>query len=116
MNDVLSSARVKTTGHYINGEETLQQDAPVIEVNSPLDGSVIGNVPVADGNLVKGCGERCKNAFASWSEVPVKDRAQVLFRFKQLVENDLNALAELVSEENGKTHSESKLRLKRALK
>jgi len=70
---------------------------------------------VADGNLVRDAVNVAKNAFASWSEVPVKDRAQVLFRFKQLVENDLNALAELVSEENGKTHSESKAEIEKGL-
>lgn len=115
MDTVLSSARIKTTGHYINGEEILPQNTPIIEVSSPLDGSVIGKVPVADSNMVNDAVKAAKNAFASWSKVPVKDRVQVLFRFKQLVENDINTIAELVSKENGKTHGESKAEIEKGL-
>lgn len=115
MDTVVSSPKVKVTGHFINGAEQVQKDAAFIEVSSPLDGTIIGKVPVADHNVVDNAVAAAKQAFASWSEVPVKDRVQVLFRFKQLVERDINVIAELVSQENGKTHAESKAEIEKGL-
>ena len=41
--------------------------------------------------------------FLQWRDVPASDRVQVLYRYKALVEQNLNALARLVCEESGKT-------------
>jgi malonate-semialdehyde dehydrogenase (acetylating)/methylmalonate-semialdehyde dehydrogenase len=46
-------------------------------------------------------------AFAGWSKTPIKERVQVFFRYKYLLENNLQQLAQLCSQENGKTISES---------
>jgi malonate-semialdehyde dehydrogenase (acetylating)/methylmalonate-semialdehyde dehydrogenase len=51
--------------------------------------------------------EAARIAFRSWSKVPIKERVQVFFRYKQLLEKHLQELAELCSEENGKTIGES---------
>ncbi len=48
-----------------------------------------------------------KNAFVTWSKTPIKERVQVFFRYKFLLEKNLHELAALGSEENGKTISES---------
>src|SRR5213075_682126 len=46
-------------------------------------------------------------AFPAWSKTPIKERVQVFFRYKTLLEKHLKELAELCSEENGKTYSEA---------
>jgi malonate-semialdehyde dehydrogenase (acetylating)/methylmalonate-semialdehyde dehydrogenase len=46
-------------------------------------------------------------AFPAWSKTPIKERVQVFFKYKTLLERDLKQLAELCSEENGKTYGES---------
>ena len=46
-------------------------------------------------------------AFPGWSRTPVKERVQVFFRYKFLLEQHLDELAALVSEENGKTRGEA---------
>src|SRR6476646_5257159 len=48
-----------------------------------------------------------KNAFPAWSRMPIKERVQVFFRYKYLLEKHLKELSELCSEENGKTYGES---------
>jgi len=48
-----------------------------------------------------------QKAFVSWSRKPIKERVQVFFKFKTLLERDLNILAALVQEENGKTLGEA---------
>src|SRR5206468_12395194 len=56
-----------------------------------------------------------KEAFAGWSESPVPERAQVMFRFKALFDNHIDELAALVTQENGKTLDESRGEVKRAI-
>jgi len=48
-----------------------------------------------------------KTAFPGWSKKPIKERVQVFFQYKYLLEKNLQELAQLVSEENGKTMGES---------
>lgn len=48
-----------------------------------------------------------QKAFVSWSRTPIKERVQVFFRYKTLLEKHLDELAALIGEENGKTHSEA---------
>ena len=46
-------------------------------------------------------------SFPAWSKTPIKERVQVFFRYKYLLEKNLQELAALISEENGKTISEA---------
>lgn len=78
-----------------------------IDVISPLDGEKIGAIDVADANAVDAAVQRATAAFESWRQVPVKERVQPLFRFKQLMEANMDELAQLVSLENGKTNGEA---------
>jgi len=77
---------------------------PVI---SPLDGTILSTVPMSAIKDLDQAVEAAKKAFPSWSNTPIKERVQVFFRYKTLLEKNLKMLAELCSEENGKTYSES---------
>ena len=48
-----------------------------------------------------------KRAFEPWSQTPVQERVQVLFRFKHLLDANLDELATILATENGKTHAEA---------
>lgn len=78
-----------------------------LPVQSPLDGSQLGEIQVSEFRQVDAAVSRARVAFAAWREVPVKERVQPLFRFKQLVEQNIDDLATLVSRENGKTVAEA---------
>ena len=86
-----------------------------IQVESPLDGSTIGSVEVADAAAVDAAVQRSQAAFEKWSVTPVKDRVQPLFRFKQLVEQNIKELSELCSSENGKLPAESAAGIQKGL-
>jgi malonate-semialdehyde dehydrogenase (acetylating) / methylmalonate-semialdehyde dehydrogenase len=109
-----ASTQLKTTGHFLNGQEHLPQEE-TISVNSPLDGSQIGKVPVGGKDTVDQAVASAKQGFAGWSEVPLKERVQVLFRFKQLVERDIDSIADLIRQENGKTHAEAKAEIEKGV-
>ncbi len=86
-----------------------------IPVSSPWDGTVIGEVMAADAATVDRAVVTAQAGFQAWSRIPVKDRAQVLFRFKALVERDLKGLAALIARENGKTEAEAEAELRKGV-
>jgi malonate-semialdehyde dehydrogenase (acetylating)/methylmalonate-semialdehyde dehydrogenase len=59
--------------------------------------------------------ESAKNAFDSWSKSPIKERVQVFFRYRHLLEQNLDELTKLVSEENGKTYGEAKAEVEKSI-
>jgi malonate-semialdehyde dehydrogenase (acetylating)/methylmalonate-semialdehyde dehydrogenase len=115
MNTTVHQPAVRTTGHFINGKDHAGLSDESIAVYSPADGSVIGQVPIADDSTVQDAVDAAKLAFQGWSEAPVKDRVQVLFRFKELVTKDINDISALITLENGKTLSESKAEIEKGL-
>ena len=50
-----------------------------------------------------------------WSTLPIKERVQVFYRYKNLLEKNLNELSILVREENGKTMSEAKAEVEKSI-
>src|SRR4029078_515740 len=63
--------------------------------------------PMSSGSDLNFAVAAAKNAFPSWSKTPIKERVQVFFRYKFLLEKNLTELAELVHRENGKTMDEA---------
>lgn len=88
-------------GKYVAGSGT------ELEVYSPLDGSLISTVPISKSEDVNQAVIAAQRAFPSWSAKPIKERTQIFYRYKYLLEKNMNELASIVQEENGKTFSES---------
>lgn len=86
-----------------------------IEVISPLDGSKLGEVKRSGPANIDAAVDRAKAAFLDWSTTPVKERVQPLFRFKQLVEDNISDLSRCVTAENGKTLTESEAGIRKGL-
>ncbi len=78
-----------------------------LDVYAPSDGSIISVVPISKSEDVNQAVIAAQRAFPSWSATPIKERAQIFYRYKSLLEKNMNELALLVQEENGKTISES---------
>ncbi len=93
--------------NFIDGEFTESSSTRKIEVISPVDGELLSTVPMSSKIDLQNAVKSAKNAFPAWSRMPIKERVQVFFRFKTLLENNLDSLAQLCSEENGKTLGES---------
>ena len=96
-----------TATHYIHGARVEAGSRSLNPLTSPVDGSPLGSVTVADAAIVDQAVQSAQKAFQSWSLVPVKDRVQVLYKFKALVEKNISSLAQQVTAENGKTKAES---------
>ena len=93
--------------NYINGQFVSSSTNKYLEVISPVDGNLLSTVPLSASKDVDAAVAAASTAFPGWSRTPIKERVQVFFRYKYLLEKHLKALAELCSEENGKTYNES---------
>ena len=93
--------------NFINGKFVNASTGKTLDVISPLDGNHLSTVPMSSSKDLDDAVQAAKAAFPAWSKTPIKERVQVFFRYKTLLENHLKELSELCSEENGKTYGES---------
>ncbi|MBC7947962.1 MAG: CoA-acylating methylmalonate-semialdehyde dehydrogenase [Chitinophagaceae bacterium] len=93
--------------NYINGAFVDSASDQTLEVISPIDGNLLSTVPLSTSRDLDEAVKAAKKAFPAWSRTPIKERVQVFFRYKYLLEKNMKELAELVQEENGKTYSEA---------
>src|SRR5258707_434879 len=88
-------------GHYVaNGQ-------PRRDIVSPIDGRKLSTAPMSTAKDLDAAVQAAAAAFKTWSQVPIKERVQVFFRYKALMEKHIVELATLVHEENGKTMEEA---------
>jgi len=93
--------------NYVGGS-FVGADRPFIDVFNPSDGSVISRVPLSTQDDVDAAVASAAKAFPGWSATPIKERVQVFYRYKTLLEKHIDELAALITEENGKVSSESR--------
>lgn len=93
--------------NFINGE-FIRNGEPSIDVISPLDGSIISTLPMSSETEVDAAVQAAGNAFEAWSNLTLKERVQYFFKYRSLLEENIEELSKLVQIENGKTYEESK--------
>ena len=93
--------------NYINGQFVPASSTLTLPVISPIDGSHLSEVPLSTAKDLDDAVKAAAAAFQIWSRKPIKERVQVFFRYKFLLEKNMDELAKLVQEENGKTYSEA---------
>ncbi len=93
--------------NFVNGKFTNITSEKILTINSPVDGTFLTELPCSTAADLEDAVRAAKTAFLLWSKTPIKERVQVFFRYKFLLEKHLQELAALCSEENGKTISES---------
>ena len=93
--------------NYVGGT-FVSPDRPLLDVFDPSNGAVISRVPLSAAEEVDAAVRSAKAAFPGWAATPIKERVQVFYRYKALLERNLDELAALVTEENGKIDSEAR--------
>lgn len=103
-----------TLQHLIHGEacDGGSRRAPVF---NPSTGEAIADVQLADAATVAQAVAAAQAAFPAWRDTPPAKRAQVLFRFKQLLEQHETEIVPLISREHGKTLEDAAGELKRGI-
>ncbi|HVE77746.1 MAG TPA: CoA-acylating methylmalonate-semialdehyde dehydrogenase [Gemmatimonadaceae bacterium] len=101
--------------NYVQGAFVPADGVQMLDVYNPSDGQVISRVPLSSQRQVDAAVQAAGKAFPEWSRTPVKERVQVFFRYRTLLERHLDELAALVTEENGKVESEARAEVLKAI-
>ncbi len=98
----------KDIGHWINGGQVAGSSGRYGDIFNPAVGERTGRVAFASASEVDAAVQAAKAAWPAWAATTPLRRARVMFRFKDLLEQHMDELAELVSSEHGKTIADAK--------
>ncbi|MBT4006715.1 MAG: CoA-acylating methylmalonate-semialdehyde dehydrogenase [Rhodospirillales bacterium] len=101
--------------HFIGGKRVKGASGRFGEVTNPATGDVCARVPLADGADLNAAIASAKDAFPGWAATPPLRRARVMFRFKELIEANMDALCAAVTQEHGKVLDDARGSLIRGL-
>ncbi|WP_411818719.1 CoA-acylating methylmalonate-semialdehyde dehydrogenase [Hyphococcus sp. DH-69] len=104
-----------TFGHFINGEHVAGESGRLHDVFNPTTGEVQAKVSLATQSEMSKAVDAAEKAFPAWSAMNPQRRARVMFKFKELVEKDMDNLAKLLSSEHGKILPDSRGDVQRGL-
>ncbi|AMW83162.1 Methylmalonate-semialdehyde dehydrogenase inositol [Pseudomonas yamanorum] len=95
-------------GHYINGQVQDSSSERFSNVFNPATGEVQARVGLASQKTIDEAVASALKAFPAWSEQSSLRRSRVLFKFKELLDQHHDELAEIISREHGKVFSDAK--------
>ncbi|MDR4902734.1 CoA-acylating methylmalonate-semialdehyde dehydrogenase [Bacillus mycoides] len=98
---------VQTLKNYIGGQWIESTSKQVEDVPNPATGEIIARVPLSTKEDLDRAVATAKEAFKTWRKVAVPRRARILFRYQQLLIENWEELAKLVTLENGKSYKEA---------
>ena len=94
-------------GNYIKGTQITTTQGDYQDVFNPATGSVSAQVFMSTTEEVDQAVNVATEAARDWGRTPSPKRAQVMFRFKRLLEENSDKLARIISSEHGKTHDDA---------
>ncbi len=111
---IADTTEVRTLKFYVNGQWQPSR-GEVHPVVNPSTGEWLAQVPYATAEDIDRVVRSAHEAFLKWREVPVVDRVQVLYRYKDLLEKHADEIARILSTENGKTLEDARGSVRRAI-
>ena len=106
---------VTKLSNFINGDWRDSSATEWLDVINPATGEPIARTPLSDASEVAAAVEAAAAAFPGWRRTPAEDRIQPLFKLKYLLEEHLDEISRLITTENGKTFTEAKAEMRRAI-
>lgn len=94
--------------HYIGGGPVAASGNRLGDIFNPASGALQARVPLASEADVNAAVAAAKGAWPAWAETSPLKRARILFKFKQLLDEHTDELAELITREHGKVFSDAR--------
>ncbi|MED3966328.1 methylmalonate-semialdehyde dehydrogenase (CoA acylating) [Priestia megaterium] len=111
----MTQTTAKTVKNYIGGEWVNSSTSLTEPVYNPATGEVIAEVPLSTKADVDQAVQAANEAFKGWSKTAVPKRARILFKYQQLLVDNWDELAKLVTLENGKSFNEARGEVQRGI-
>ncbi|MBJ7896071.1 CoA-acylating methylmalonate-semialdehyde dehydrogenase [Bacillus atrophaeus] len=109
------TTNMKKMQNNINGEWVDSTGAEVEEVINPANGKIIAYVPLSTRADVDRAVQAAQHAYQTWSLVPVPNRSRLLYKYLQLLQEQKEQLAEIITMENGKTLKDARGEVQRGI-
>ena len=109
---IITEAKVP---NYFAGQWVESHAREWSEIVNPATGESLGKVPLSDAVEVTKAIDAAAAAFPAWRRTPPEDRIQPLFKLKVLLEEHIDEISRLITQENGKTFTEAKAEMRRAI-
>lgn len=106
--------QVITCSNFINGE-WVKGDEGKLNIVSPYNGKKFGEVSLPSQAQIKSALKTAQAAQVEWAKTPMKERAQVLFNFRNILIREIDNISHLKSAESGKTYAEGKAGLMKGI-
>jgi malonate-semialdehyde dehydrogenase (acetylating)/methylmalonate-semialdehyde dehydrogenase len=100
---------------HVMGTKHVPAGAKSQEVRSPLDGRFLSKVPMDGEVYLDEAVAIATEAYRSWSAATMKERVQIIFRYRGLLEKHMDELTRLVHIENGKTYDEARAEIEKSM-
>ena len=97
-----------TQNNWINGRYLSSNSSNTIAVISPYYDKEIATVPDSNFSDLDDAVQGAKKAFPDWASKNIRDRAEVMFNLKSIMQKNLEELAYLIALDNGKTVADAK--------
>src|SRR5690625_4084825 len=104
-----------TLGHWINGAEHEAHSGQYADVYNPALGEKTKQVPLADTKEIQAAIDAASAAFPAWRDMSISRRQAVIFKFRELLNERKNELAEIITSEHGKVVSDAAGEIQRGL-
>jgi len=101
--------------NYVDGSWQTPSGTDGRAVRNPATGEELAYLPFSDESDLDAAVTAANRAFDDWRQVDVEERIQPLFRFKSLLEDNIDELATILVREHGKTVDEAKGELRRGI-
>ncbi|MEO7021179.1 MAG: CoA-acylating methylmalonate-semialdehyde dehydrogenase [Ktedonobacteraceae bacterium] len=101
--------------NYMNGAWKRSQSGALLDVQNPATVETIVRVPLSTRAEVDETVQAAQAAFADWRRTPALERVQYLFKFQRLLETHFEEIAQLTTQECGKTLAEARGELQRGI-
>jgi malonate-semialdehyde dehydrogenase (acetylating)/methylmalonate-semialdehyde dehydrogenase len=102
-------------GHFINGRAVAGTSDRFHDIFNPTTGEVQRQVKLATVDEVTAAVDAAEAAFAGWASTNPQRRARVMFKFKDLLEKNMDELARMISNEHGKVLPDARGDVQRGL-
>ena len=94
-------------GNHVAGSRLSQTGGSLQDVFNPSTGDVSGQIRLSSSAELDDVVKVAREAGPGWGATPPMKRAQVMFRFKRLLEENADKIASTISSEHGKTHQDA---------
>src|SRR6266576_2722130 len=106
------TTQISELQNYVNGAWQRAGATEFVDVTNPATAEVLARTPLSTSADVAAAVQAAADAFPAWRRTPPGERVQYLFKLKNLLEEQLDELARIITLENVKTFAEARAELR----